>query len=227
MGSCAGQRRAPGSPEVVDHAVRGFGDQSRCPCDALAVDGKSADGELMRGRDRERTLVAAIEHSSGLALGQVASSTGGGEILGARRLLREIDIEGRVVTLDALHAQLATARLNRPARRTLPLHAAGPPPLRRSSGRRDESGHETALPRLTRRQAASTRDPKLVAEPETRPGAAAAALTATDRLPDRRSRTRCGQYAAKPGAPKNRTNNQVTDFGIVLRLTRSRGHHIL
>ena len=50
--------------------------------------------------------MAAIEHESGLALGQVASSTDGGEILGARRLLREIDIEGRVVTLDALHAQI-------------------------------------------------------------------------------------------------------------------------
>ncbi len=98
-------------PEVVDRAVRGFVDQSRCPHDALAVDGKSADGELMRGRDKERTLVAAIEHESGLAIGQVASSTGGGEIRGARRLLREIDIEGRVVTLDALHAQRKTARL--------------------------------------------------------------------------------------------------------------------
>lgn len=98
-------------PDLVDRAVRGFVDQCRCPCGALAVDGKSADGELMRGRDEERTLVAAIEHRSGLPVGQVAPLTGGGEIEGARRLLREIDIEGRAVTLDALHAQRATARL--------------------------------------------------------------------------------------------------------------------
>ena len=98
-------------PDLVDRAVRGFVDQCRSPHGAMAVDGKSADGELMRGRCDERTLVAAIEHGSGLAVGQVASATGGGEIEGARRLLREIAIDGRVVTLDALHAQRATARL--------------------------------------------------------------------------------------------------------------------
>lgn len=98
-------------PELVDRAVRGFVDQLRSPHGAMAVDGKSAAGELMRGRSDERTLVAAIEHESGLTVGQVASATGGGEIEGARRLLREIDIDGRVVTLDALHTQRETARL--------------------------------------------------------------------------------------------------------------------
>ncbi len=83
--------------QLLDRAVRGFVDQCRRPVGAMALDGKSADGELMRGRDDERTLVAAIEHGSGLVCGQVASATGGGEIEGARRLLREIDIAGRVV----------------------------------------------------------------------------------------------------------------------------------
>lgn len=56
-------------------------------------------------------LVAAIEHGSGVVFGQVAWGAAGGEIKGARRLLREIDIESRAVTLDALHAQRKTASL--------------------------------------------------------------------------------------------------------------------
>ena len=41
----------------------------------------------------------------------VGSDSAGGEILGARRLLRGIGVAGRVVTMDALHSRPNTARL--------------------------------------------------------------------------------------------------------------------
>lgn len=94
-------------PDLLDDALGRFIDQRRAPGGALAVDGKSA----LPVWGNERMLVAAVEHSSGLVCGQEESSGAGGEIEGARRLLQRIDIEGRVVTLDALHTQLATARL--------------------------------------------------------------------------------------------------------------------
>ena len=56
-------------------------------------------------------FVAALAHGSGVVAGQTASDGAGGEILGARRLIREIDVAGRVLTLDALHSCPETARL--------------------------------------------------------------------------------------------------------------------
>lgn len=94
-------------PDLLDDALGRFIDRRRAPGGALAVDGKSA----LPVWGNDRMLVAAVEHSSGLVCGQEESSGAGGELEGARRLLERIDIEGRVVTLDALHTQLATARL--------------------------------------------------------------------------------------------------------------------
>lgn len=98
-------------PEVLDCALRCFIDQLRAPHGAVALDGKVTAAEWMRGSDSERMLVAAVEHTSGLVCGQTACDGAGGEIIGARALLAEIDIENRVVTLDALHTQTKTARL--------------------------------------------------------------------------------------------------------------------
>ena len=46
-----------------------------------------------------------------MIVGQTASDSAGGEILGARRLIGELDIAGRTLTLDALHSCPKTARL--------------------------------------------------------------------------------------------------------------------
>ena len=99
------------APEVLDEALRRFIDQSRSPQGAVALDGKATAAEWMRGKDSERMLVAAVEHTSGLVCGQEACDSAGGEIEGVRELLRRLDIEDRVVTLDALHTQRKTARL--------------------------------------------------------------------------------------------------------------------
>ena len=56
-------------------------------------------------------LLAAIAHGAGVVAGQTASDGAGGEIVCARRLIRELDVGGRVLTLDALHSCPKTARL--------------------------------------------------------------------------------------------------------------------
>ena len=47
---------------------------------------------------------------SGCSPGQIGSDSAGGEILGVRRLLGEIGVAGRVVTMNSLHACPNTAR---------------------------------------------------------------------------------------------------------------------
>ncbi len=80
------------------------------PGGALALDGKAASawGE---GPNPERVLIVAVAHGDGLTVDRTASDGVGGEILGVRRLLREIPVAGRVLTLDALHSRPETARL--------------------------------------------------------------------------------------------------------------------
>ena len=88
------------SPRGVRHALPGV----------LAIDGKSAPLNRPGGADDARMLLAAVAHGSGVVAGQTASDSAGGEILGARRLIRELDVAGRTLTLDALHSCPETAR---------------------------------------------------------------------------------------------------------------------
>ena len=75
----------------------------------MAIDGKSAPLHRPGGADDARMFLAAVAHGCGGVAGQIASDSAGGEILGARRLVRELDIReldvaGCVLTLDALHS---------------------------------------------------------------------------------------------------------------------------
>ena len=56
------------------------------------------------------TLVAAVEHRSGNVLGQEAVAHKSNEIPTVRTLATGLDLRGRVVTVDAMHAQNETAR---------------------------------------------------------------------------------------------------------------------
>lgn len=53
--------------------------------------------------------LAAFDHSAGAALGQVAVDAKRGEIPSIRTLLGYLDLDGAVVTLDAMHTQADTA----------------------------------------------------------------------------------------------------------------------
>ena len=98
-------------PDALDRAVRRFSAARRPPEFALAIDGKAAPLHRPGGPDDGRMLLAAVTHGVGIVAGQTASDGADGEIRGARRLIRELDVGGRVLTLDALHSCPKTARL--------------------------------------------------------------------------------------------------------------------
>jgi predicted transposase YbfD/YdcC len=76
----------------------------------IAIDGKAVRGARGGGSGAPH-LVAALAHGSGAVFGQVAVSEKSNEIPAARELLRLLDLNGVVVTMDALHTQHDTAAL--------------------------------------------------------------------------------------------------------------------
>lgn len=80
----------------------------------IAVDGKTVRGARIRNTDGKATaphLVAAFDHGSGTVLGQLAVMAKSNEIPAVRTLLTTFDLEGVVVTVDAMHTQTDTAQL--------------------------------------------------------------------------------------------------------------------
>ena len=77
---------------------------------AVSMDGKDIRGASKQTEGRRRMLVAAVEHGRGLVLGQLEIDSKTNEIPAVRELADELDLAGRIVTLDALHAQHETAR---------------------------------------------------------------------------------------------------------------------
>jgi hypothetical protein len=75
--------------------------------EALAIDGKVLRGSQPKREDEAdsvpRTyLVAAYAHASGVVRGQVRAAGKGHELSAAKALLKQVPVEGRVVTADAL-----------------------------------------------------------------------------------------------------------------------------
>lgn len=101
---------------------------------AIAIDGKTLRGSLDRFQDQSALqCISALTHSSRLVLGHVMVQDGdeGGEIEAARVLIDSLGVQGRLFTLDALHAQKNAAgrarQRQRRAHRTQgqPAHAQG------------------------------------------------------------------------------------------------------
>jgi hypothetical protein len=87
--------------EWQDH-VLGRRDPSQ---DQVAVDGK----ELLNSQGRQ--IASAYSVTDGRWLGSEAVAEGSNEIPAVQQLLRRVDIEGSLVTADALHTQTETARI--------------------------------------------------------------------------------------------------------------------
>ncbi|MGW3692237.1 ISAs1 family transposase, partial [Streptomyces sp. NPDC005125] len=118
-----GRYRAPSHPtltrilatvdgDALDTAVGAYlaertdeGERDRSACgSAIAVDGKALKGSARGGR-RHRHLLSAVTHAPApvtLAQREVGSKTN--ETAAFRPLLQELDLDGAVVTFDALHS---------------------------------------------------------------------------------------------------------------------------
>ena len=76
----------------------------------IALDGKTVRGARTRTKTAPH-LVAAYDHAAGAVLGQVAITAKSNEIPAVQGLLALFDLNGAVVTVDAMHTQSDTANL--------------------------------------------------------------------------------------------------------------------
>lgn len=76
----------------------------------VAVDGKTTRGARTADQPAPH-LVAAMDHATGVVLGQLAVAAKSNEIPAVRTLLKTFQLKGVVVTLDAMHTQTDTADL--------------------------------------------------------------------------------------------------------------------
>ena len=97
-------------PDVLDRAARTWAAQHASCAAPIAIDGKSVRGAARHRPDAKHLLVAAVEHRSGIVLGQEAVHDKSNEVPAVRTLLAGLDLTGRVATLDALHTCHETAR---------------------------------------------------------------------------------------------------------------------
>ena len=74
------------------------------------MDGKDLRGASKQTEHGRRMMVAAVEHGTGMVLRQVEVDAKSNEIPAVRELSGSVDVTGRVVTMDAMHAQHETAR---------------------------------------------------------------------------------------------------------------------
>ena len=97
-------------PDVLDRAARTWAAQHSRAGEPVAIDGKRIRRAARQDPHGKHHLVAAVEHRSGNVLGQEAVAHKSNEIPTVRSLAIGLDLQGRVVTIDALHVQNETAR---------------------------------------------------------------------------------------------------------------------
>lgn len=93
---------------ALDEALSGWLTEQKTPR-AVAVDGKTLRGSG-HGDSRSVHLLSALVHQEGCVIGQVAVGEKTNEIPKIKDLLDPLDITGAIITTDALHTQVETAR---------------------------------------------------------------------------------------------------------------------
>jgi predicted transposase YbfD/YdcC len=78
----------------------------------IAIDGKALRATVERSKKSSMLmLVSAFAVESGLVLGQVQTEQNSNEIEAVPRLLQQLALKGKIVSLDALHTQTETAKM--------------------------------------------------------------------------------------------------------------------
>ena len=95
-------------PDTLDDAIGRWCRQRIGTDTPLAMDGKDLRCASKQSTHGKRIMVAAVEHQTGIVLGQTEVNAKSNEITAVRELAKRLDIAGRVVTLDAMHAQHTT-----------------------------------------------------------------------------------------------------------------------
>lgn len=98
--------------EQLERQLGGWLQTQASSNEPVALDGKVLRGTRSKGPApaQGRQLVAAFGHHSGVVLNQVEVPEKASEMQAVKPLLDPLELTGRVVTADALHTQLDTAR---------------------------------------------------------------------------------------------------------------------
>ncbi len=94
-------------PDEVDEAISAWLITQQSG-EAISIDGKTLRGSA--GDGKAIHLVAAFLHKEGITIAQKQVDEKSNEITAIKPLLDPLNIEGKVVTLDALHTQVKTAQ---------------------------------------------------------------------------------------------------------------------
>ena len=97
-------------PDVLDRAARTWAAQHGRAAEPIAIDGECIRGAARQDPDGKHHLVAAVEHRSENVLGREAAAHKSDEIPIVRTLATRLDLQGRILTVDAMHVQNETAR---------------------------------------------------------------------------------------------------------------------
>ncbi len=98
-------------PDALDRALRDWAAYcARDGCRPVALDGKDVRCASKQIETERRMMVAAVEHGSGLVLGQTQIPEKTNEFPAVRNLAKDIGLQERSAILDAMHAQQETAR---------------------------------------------------------------------------------------------------------------------
>ncbi len=96
-------------PETLDNAISQWTGQHGSAHAPVAMDGKDLRGASKQTEDGRRMMVAAVaRHRRGPRAGRGRRKSN--EIPAVRELSSGLDLTGRIVTMDAMHAQHETAR---------------------------------------------------------------------------------------------------------------------
>ncbi len=89
------------------------------------MDGKDIRGASKQTGEGRRMMVAAAGHGTGMALRQVEVDAKSNEIPAVRELSGSLDVTGRIVTVDAMHARHYIERTARTTYATSPATRTG------------------------------------------------------------------------------------------------------
>ena len=96
-------------PDALEAVLHRYA-QTRIPlARALAGDGKRIRGANRNG-DGHHETVTLVDHTSGVPVAMLGFADQGGELAALHDLLDRIDIQGKIITLDALHTVRKTAQ---------------------------------------------------------------------------------------------------------------------
>jgi hypothetical protein len=103
------------SPEAVEAAFRAhsaaLAAASDPPEDCIAVDGKTLKGSFdAMAEKRAAQVLSAFTHTQQIILGHISIQAKSNEIPAAQQLIEELELRGRVFTLDAEHCQKKPSR---------------------------------------------------------------------------------------------------------------------